>query len=320
MADATLAPESASAVVKTAIIKIRNAATIKLSYMRSLATKLTASSRAGIAGTVTFLRRTWGIVPVALIGSGVVGGLTSTKKGYLMVTGFLSSAIKSAFRLLGTIRRGITDVLDYGIQLLGKSVGKFDSKKGERISTMGYIFTDKREGFLQRTASLLSKTALIVKNAYEHTLVTLIVPIWSSVVGLAMLVNLFTNSLITGLASEAPIIGTYLAAVLSGGWALVIGVLIVASISALIALALKSDDIVGTVVETSEAPVATSEIKDVQQGEVTINVVGDVTPELAQAIAEKHVEAELAAAEAAVRQMVKPQARPNTQSKNKKKK
>jgi len=320
MAEATLAPESASAVVKTAVIKIRNAATIKLSYMRTLATKLFASSRSGIASTVTFLRRSWGILPVALMGSGVVGGLTSTRKGYLMVTGFISSVIKSAFRLLGTVRRGITDVLDYGIQLLGKSVGKLNPKKGERISKLGYVFTDKRESFLQRTALLLSNTAIIVKNAYEHKLVTLIVPIWSSLVGLTMLIDVLAKGLIASLVTEIPAVGAAIASVLSGGWALVIGVLIVASISALIALALKSDDIVGTVVETSEEPVATSEIKDVQQGEVTINVTGDVTPELAQAIAEKHVEAELAAAEAAVKQMAKPQSRPNIPNKNKKKK
>ena len=320
MAEATLAPESATAEVKAVIIKIRNAATIKLSYMRTLATKLAASSRAGIASTVTFLRRTWGSAPIALIGSGVVGGMTSTKTGYLMITNFISLIVKTTFRLLGTIRKAITDVLDYGIQLLGKSVGKFSPEKGERISTLGYVFTDKRESFLQRSCLLLSNTALIVKNSYEHKLVTLIVPVWSSLVGLAMLVNVFTKGLIINLASEVPVIGAYLASVLSGGWALILGVLIVASISALISVALKSDDIVGSVIETTDDPVATSEIKDVQQGEVTVNITGDITPELAQAIAEKHVETELAAAEASVRQIKNPNPRPNNQSKNKKKK
>lgn len=318
MAEATLAPESATAEVKAVIIKIRNAATIKLSYMRTLATKLAASSRAGITSTVTFLRRTWGIAPVALIGSGVVGGLTSTKMGYLMVTNFISLIVKNIFRLLGTIRKAITDVLDYGIQLLGKSVGKFSPKKGERISTLGYIFTDKRESFLQQSCLLLTNTALIVKNSYEHKLVTLIVPVWSSIVGLAMLVNVFTKNLITGLASEVPVIGAYLASVLSGGWALVLGVLIVASVSALIAVAVKNEDIVGSVIETSDDPVATSEIKDVQKGEVTVNITGDVTPELALAIAEKHVETELAAAEASVKQMNNSKPRPQNKSKKKK--
>jgi len=320
MAEATLAPESATAEVKAVIIKIRNAATIKLSYMRTLATKLAASSRAGIASTVTFMRRTWGIAPIALIGSGVVGGLTSTKAGYLMVTNLISSIVKNIFRLLGTIRKAITDVLDYGIQLLGKSVGKFSPKKGERIATLGYVFTDKRESFLQRSCLLLSNTALIVKNSYEHKIVTLIVPVWSSLVGLAMLVNFMVKGLIINLASEVPVIGAYLASVLSGGWALVLGVLIVASVSALISVALKSDDIVGSVIETSDEPVATSEIKDVQQGEVTINITGDITPELALAIAEKHVETELAVAEASVKQIKNPNPRPNNQSKNKKKK
>jgi hypothetical protein len=135
-----------------------------------------------------------------------------------------------------------------------------------------------------------------------------------------MLVNVFTKGLIINLASEVPVIGAYLASVLSGGWALILGVLIVASISALISVALKSDDIVGSVIETTDDPVATSEIKDVQQGEVTVNITGDITPELAQAIAEKHVETELAAAEASVRQIKNPNPRPNNQSKNKKKK
>jgi hypothetical protein len=248
--------------------------------------------------------------------------MTSTKKGYLTVTGFTSFLITKAFRLLGAVRKRITAILDYGIQLLGKSVSKFDAKKGSSITTMGYAFTDKREQLFGRTAAYLSSTANIVKNAYEHKIVTLIVPVWSSIVGLAMLINIITKGIVVELAFEIPTIGKYLAAILSGGLPLILGVLIVASASALIALAVKSDDIVGSVIETEDNPVATSEIKDVQNGEVTITVTGDVTPELAEAIAEKHVEVELAKAEAVVKEMSKPQTptRKPQPSRNKKKK
>lgn len=320
MAEASLAPESATAVTKAAIIKVRSAAATKLSYMRTLATKLSAASRKGILNTVKFLRRSWGYIPVA-VSSSFIGGLSATKQGYLSLVGGIAAIFRGMFRLSEETRRSAWSVFDTIFYTTAKMVKKFNPDKGQKLAIRCCNFTDKRERFFQKLNQRLITVGNIVKRAYEHKITYTTVNIWSSVISIAMLVNAFTKGFVKSLVADLPAIGAFLASVISGGWATVIAVVLVATIAAITTLALKNESIVllDSVVETDDEPVATSEIKDVNNGEVTVNVVGDVTPEVAQAIAEKHVEVELANAQAAVKRAARPNNRPS-QHKSKKKK
>jgi hypothetical protein len=330
MATATLAPTGAQADAKATVIKVRNAASVKLDYLRSLATKLVASSRKGIASTVTFMRRSWGIIPVSL-GGALISGLTATKSGYRMVTGFISSVIKKTFSILGSIRRKSTDIYDYGFQLLAKGVGKINASAGSKMANFGYKVTDFRERAWMKVGSYTANFGRILKGAFEHTITATIVPIWSSIVGVGFVVNQFTGGLVSTFASLIPVAGKYVVAALAGGVPAILCVAGVAMLGAGISLALKSDEIVNGVQakvlsETIEEAIAISEIVDIANGVVHVEVEGNVTTAQATEIAEQHIAQELVVAEKAVRELVRPQAprpqgpRNQNQSKNKKKK
>lgn len=339
MATATLAPTGAPADAKATVVKVRNAASVKLDYLRSLATKLVASSRKGIAHSVTFMRRSWGIIPVSL-GGALISGLTATKSGYRMVTGFISSVIKKTFGLLGKLRRKSSEIFDYGFQLVSRGVGQINSSAGKKMSKLGYDLTDYRERSLSKVASFFGNFGRIVKSAFEHTITATIVPIWSSVMGVGYIVNYFTGGLVSSFAALVPVAGKYIVAALAGGIPAILAVIGVAMGGAAISLALKSDKIVNGVQaevlsETIEEAIAISEIVEIANGVVSVEVEGNVTVTQATEIAEQHIAQELAIAEKAVREMTKPQPTPNTirpngqrpngqrpngQSKNKKKK
>jgi len=328
MATATLAPTGAQADAKATVIKVRNAASVKLDYLRSLATKLVASSRKGIASTVTFMRRSWGIIPVSL-GGALIGGLTATKSGYRMVTGFISSVIKKTFKILGSIRRKSTDIYDYGFQLLAKGVGKINASAGSKMANFGYKVTDFRERAWAKAAEYTANFGRILKGAFEHTITATIVPIWSSIIGVGYVVNQFTGGLVSTFASLVPVVGKYIVAALSGGLPAILCVLGVAMIGAGVSIVLKNDEIVNGVQaqvlsETIEEAIAISEIVDIANGVVHVEVEGNVTSEQATDIAEQHIAQELVVAEKAVLELARPQAPrqqgPRNQNKNKKKK
>jgi len=333
MATATLAPTGAQADAKATVVKVRNAASVKLDYLRSLATKLVASSRKGIASSVTFMRRSWGIVPVSL-GGALISGLTATKSGYRMVTGFVSTVIKKTFGLLGKLRRKSSDIFDYGFQLLSRGVGKINTSAGNKMSKFGYDLTDFRERSWAKVASFFGNFGRIVKSAFEHSITSTIVPIWSSIMGVGYIVNYFTGGLVSTFASLVPVAGKYIVAALAGGVPAILAVIGVAMMGAAISLALKSDSIVNGVQaevlsETIEEAIAISEIVDIANGIVSVEVEGNITVAQATEIAEQHISQELVVAEKAVRDLSRPapkpnpnSARPNGQypSKNKKKK
>jgi hypothetical protein len=326
MATATLAPTGAPADAKATVIKVRNAASVKLDYLRSLATKLVSSSRKGIASTVTFMRRSWGVIPVSL-GGALISGLTSTKTGYRMVVGFISSVIKKTFSFLGSARRKIAEAGDYVFQLLAKGVGKINAPAGKKMANFGYRLTDFRERAWMKVSSYVTNFGRIVESAFKHSITATIVPIWSSLAGVSFVVNQLTGGLVSTFASLIPVAGKYVVAALAGGVPAILAVVGVAMFSAGAALVIKSDEIVNGVraqvlSETIEDAIAISEIVDMTNGVVSVEVAGNVTVAQATEIAEKHIEQELVVAEKVVRNVVKPHApRPqNTHSKNKKKK
>lgn len=330
MAQATLAPTGAQADAKATVIKVRNAASVKLDYLRSLATKLVSASRKGIASTVTFMRRSWGVIPVSL-GGALISGMTATKSSYRTVVGLVSFAIKKTFSLLGKIRRRSSEAFDYAYQLTAKMVGKINKPIGTKMAHFGYKLTDYRERSYARLESFAGNFGRIMRSAFEHTITATIVPIWSSLIGIGYVVNLFTHGLVSTFASLIPVGGKYIVAALAGGVPAILAVVGVAMGGAAISLALKSDQIVNKVqseviAETLEEAVAISEIVDITSGTVEVEVEGNITTEQATNIAQQHVEQELAAAEKAVRELTKPSnprppvQRSKQQNKNKKKK
>lgn len=326
MAQATLAPIGAQADAKATVVKVRNAASVKLDYLRSLATKLVASSRKGIASTVTFMRRSWGIIPVSL-GGALISGLTSTKTGYRMVTGFIGSVLKKTFSILGSARRKIAEAGDYAFQLLAKGVGKINAPAGKKMANFGYKLTDLRESTWMKISAYAANFGRIIESAFNHGITATIVPIWSSLAGVGFVINQVTGGLVSTFASLIPFAGKYIVAALAGGLPAILAVVGIAMFSAGATLVLKSDEIVNGVKaqvlsETIEDAIAISEIVDIANGVVSVEVAGDVTIAQATEIAEKHIAEELALAEKVVREVVKPYSpRPqNTHSKNKKKK
>lgn len=326
MATATLAPTGAQADAKATVIKVRNAASVKLDYLRSLATKLVASSRKGIASTVTFMRRSWGVIPVSL-GGALISGLTSTKTGYRMVTGFIGSVIKKTFSILGVVRRKSSEAYDYGFQLLAKGVGKINAPAGKKMASFGYKVTDYRERAWMKFGAYATNFGRMLESAFNHGITATIVPIWSSLAGVGFVVNQLTGGVVSVFASLIPFAGKYIVTALTGGLPAILAVVGVAMLSAGATLVLKSDEIVNGVKaqvlsETLEDAIAISEIVDIANGVVSVEVEGNVTIAQATEIAEKHIAEELAVAEKAVREVVKPHSpRPqNTHGKNKKKK
>jgi len=331
MATANVAPTGAKADAKATVVQIRNAVSAKLDYLRVLANKLIASSKKGVAQTITFMRRSWGIIPLSF-GGALVSGLTATKSGYRAVTGFISSVIRSAYCLLGKARRWSTDISDYGIQLLAKVVGKINKPAGAKISSFGFKMTDYRERFWAKANYYVSTLALVIKAAVEHTITATIVPIWSSLIGVGFLLNQFTGGMASTLATGIPVVGKYAVAAMAGGPATALAIIGVAFLGGVVSIALKSKDIIAQAqaqtivsamnfIETDESDIS-SVIVEMSHGDVKVKVEGDVTIDQATDIAMKHIAEEVTALEKVVRPNITPKQNnyPSNQNKNKKKK
>ena len=329
MASATLAPTGAQADAKATVVKVRNAASVKLDYLRSLATKLVATSRKGIANTVTFMRRSWGVIPVSL-GGALISGITSTKYGYRSVVNFASGIIKKTFSFIGSLRRKLSYMYDNAFATFAGLVGKVNYGLGRKLKNFGYKVTDVREQSFVRLSQATSRFGRIAKAALLHGIPSVVVPIWSTLVGVGYVVNYFFGNFASSLASLIPFAGKYIVAALAGGWPAILMTASVAMASATVACLFKSDQIIGKVVAEditgaiSEA-IAVSDIVDISSGTASVEVTGDVSYEQALDIAQQHVEQELVVAEKAVKNLSKPAPRaqvnrPTYPSKKQKKK
>lgn len=245
---------STTQAVKDTVSTIRTAAQVKLQYLRTLASKIVADSKipaaaffakvkaiyAAVKGfVVNAAKSVWNWLPYTVRGA-ALPALTSTKKGYNALAGFVKDSLGFVARQFG---KGI-DFVNKAIH----TVGYYASKPfcwvlppvGNFLIRRNQAFTDFRQSVINYARVAFAGTGAILTEAYTNDTTVKVTTGFSSVLLPVILVNALTSGAVLAAISSIPVVGAIAAAAL-GGKGIVIALGLSATIGAIISL-FRSDN------------------------------------------------------------------------------
>lgn len=235
--------------VKDTVSTIRTAAEVKLQYLRTLASKIVASTKipataffakvkaiyTAVKGFVVNAAKTvWNWLPYTVRGA-ALPALTSTRKGYNALTGFVKDALGFVARQFG---KGI-DFVNKAIH----NVGYYASKPicwvlppvGNFLIRRNQAFTNFRQSVINYARVAFAGTGAILTEAYTSDTAVKVTTGFSSVLLPVILVNALTGGAVLAAIASIPVVGAIAAAALGGkGIAVALG--LSATIGAIISL------------------------------------------------------------------------------------
>ncbi|CAB4194621.1 hypothetical protein UFOVP1264_76 [uncultured Caudovirales phage] len=353
MATTTMAPVNISDDVKTVVVKVRTAATLKLEFLRALVKKIASASKQGAYSVIGFAKRFWETVPASVSGA-VAAGLASTREGYQAATSFIRNSLRWVTGLAWGAARMASMAVDKALGFTAKVVGTIYAPAGEFLANANDRFTSMRETAMNYVYTNLYGVGTVLKAAYNTTTTVALTTGFATAVSAAFvakaaLPEIASNAL--ALVATVPVVsymGRWIEFALTGGVATFLSLALVATIGAvasfffnkeeiqesiveeIIGLEHNADKIMRVVeklnkvvdndsvelVETVEPTImyksviepqqVTTEILEMASGEVAVLVSGDLTEDEAQAVADEHVEREIADLERRVNKQAYP--------------
>jgi hypothetical protein len=299
-----------------------------LHFLRTLVSKIASDAERIAYAAVGFVKRAWKLIPsnvTTFAGFAALGGalgMMSTKRGYHVAVDGLSYVLKKVRSLVIGVARAINHGSNNAVCALGKLLAKNSVTKtvGVKIQDVSNVVVAKIASVINFVENYTLAVGTHTMNALRSKIATRITTHGIKALIAAFVINAFTGQSISFSLVTLPVVGKFLAAAVSGGVATLYAALILVFIGSLIAalttikkdfsaiknsmsdmfkmpfLPNRTENEVRPA-DTDEDAEVISEIKGANAEGVIVEVTGDVSSDTAEAIAEKHIDIEIATLE-----------------------